>query len=128
MPALMKMGVTPMRWSYSFLTSDGDDATFSKNVSTGMFGYAALSSVLILTSSLGCCERGSLRPFLPLLRKVLPWHGLPPPTTMAWIVRRFMMPSIILALTSSTAGTWTMWSMEASAILTTSGLLSAAKT
>ena len=40
------------------------------------------------------------------------------------MLRFLMRPRTISAMTHSTAGTWTIWSMVASAILTTSGLLS----
>ena len=128
MPALMDTGLTPIKRSYSSLTSLGDEATFSKNVRTGMLGKAILSSSLMRTSSFGCWDLGSARPLRPLFREVLPWHGLPPPTRMAWMLRFLMRPRNISALTHSTVGTWTIWSMVASAILTTSGLLSAART
>ena len=68
----MAMGLTPMRLSYSSLTVLGEDATFSRNVRTGVFGYIERSSSRILMSSFGWRDLGSSRPFLFLFRKVLP--------------------------------------------------------
>ena len=121
------MGFTPISRSYSSFTGFGADATFSRNVSVGMSGYAALSSALMRTSSFGCWDLGSASPFRPLFKDVLPWHGLPPPTKMHWIFRLSTIPLSMRALTSSTLGVCTIWSIEASAILTTSRLLSAAR-
>ena len=64
----MAMGLTPMRRSYSSLTVLGEDATFSKNVRTGVFGYAERSSSRILMSSFGWNLEGSgILQALPLL-------------------------------------------------------------
>ena len=66
----MAMGLTPTRRSYSSLTVLGEDATFSRNVKTGVFGNAERSSSQILMSPSGRRDLGSSSPLLFLFRCV----------------------------------------------------------